>query len=199
MMFSRPRVTGAALSLVLTAGVASPVIARAASAPAPSAVCAALATQLFSDVATLQNGLTTVPPDPSAALGVVGQLLGTTSALQSSSCLPVLPPATGVTPSACVPDVASLLSDLFGVIGALAKPTPDLSGALTHVTDLLTDVAQLTTDVCLPLPVPGVPLPTPSIPDLPVPVPVPVPTLSTPTLPAPAASASATPSASAAG
>jgi hypothetical protein len=180
----------AALTVCFTAGAAAPALAaatverpaphvqtRAALAADATAACTALAEQLVSQVTGIGTGLLAVPPNVSAATGLVGQVLGDVTALQSAGCLPALPPTGTGTPTVCVPDVAKLLSDAFALLADLTAATPNVTGAVSTVSELVSDLSGLVTAKCLPsvtLPsIPGLPA-VPATPSLP----------STPSLPA---------------
>jgi hypothetical protein len=170
--------SAAALTGVCTLGAAAPSMAAVTAERAPlgaphvavaakasdSAACTALTTQLVSQLTSIGTSLVGLPPNISAATSLIGEVLGDVSALQSSGCLPANPPTTGAgAPSACVPDVAQLLSDVFALLADLTAATPNVVGAQTALTNALSDVTKLTSGGCLPsVPVPPVPgLPTP--------------------------------------
>lgn len=166
----------AALTVVFAAGTTGPALAATAQhAPQPqhrahhqhviaadatsSAACTALANQLVAQVTSAGTGLLAVPPNVSAVTGLVGQVLGDVTALQSSGCLPAVPPSGA--PTACVPDVAKLLSDAFGLLADLTATPPNTTGAVSELTSVVSDVTGLISAKCLPA------VPAPSIPGLP--------------------------------
>lgn len=164
-----PRALGAAsMSVVLAAGVAAPAMAaaherapRAASMAVKDATpvnpaCTALTTDLVGQISSASTGLLGVPPNVSAVTGLVGTLLGDVTALQSAGCLPAVPPAAGTTPTACVPDTATLLSDVFALLADLTSTPPNVTGAVSELTAALSSVSGLINAGCLP----SVPLPT---------------------------------------
>jgi hypothetical protein len=161
MKLSRTWLTSATLSLVLTAGTASPALAqtgRQAAAVPPPPACSALAAQLATQVTSVQSGLAAIPPNPSGVVGLVSQVFGDISALTGAGCLPAVPP-TGTGPlTNCVPDTAKLLSDVYAVFTALTKATPDVTGAVSAMTALLDDLTSLVLDTCLALPTSGLPV-----------------------------------------
>ena len=172
MMITRAMCT-AALTVVFAAGAAGPAMAATAvsraphaaapTVPVPNAACSALTAQLVSQLTSAATGLLAVPPNPAAVTDLVGQLIGDITALQSSGCLPAVPPAPGGSgaPTACVPDVAKLLSDVYGLVADLTKSPPDTAAALTAVTTVLSDIKGLFDATYLPAvplpPIPGLP------------------------------------------
>jgi hypothetical protein len=167
--------SAAALTGVFTLGAAAPSMAAATAERAPlgaprvavaakasdSTACTALATQLVSQLTSIGTSLVGLPPNISAATNLVGEVLGDISALQSSGCLPANPPTTGTSaPSGCVPDVAQLLSDVFGLLADLTAATPNVVDAQSALTNALSEVSKLTSGGCLPsVPVTSLPAP----------------------------------------
>ena len=163
--------TGPAAAAAMRTSHTGPLgVARADDAPT---ACTALATQIVSQVTGAATGLLAVPPNVGEVTGLVGQLIGDVTALQSSGCLPAIPPAPGA-PSACVAPLAQLLSDLFGLLADLTATPPNVTGAVSELTHVQSDLASLISGKCLPaVPLPGIPgLPVP-VPPVPAPLPLP--------------------------
>lgn len=151
---------------VLAAGVAASVIAVGMVAPAvtgdataalnepQSEVCGALAGDLQAGPTDALGSLTGVPPDPTKAADILWKVLGTANALQSTECLPAIPPAPGTDPTECLPLNLDLLSALLGVLSTLTSASggglPDVTGAVSGVQKLLTTITGLTDAECLP-------------------------------------------------
>jgi hypothetical protein len=156
----------AAIGVAAIAPAAAATSPRSAADSAPTQDCAKLSSQLQADLTGVLQGLTALPPDPSAATKVIGVVLADVSKLQDGGCLPKLPPGPGANP-ACVSDLSTLLSDTFATLADLAKVPPDLTGAITDVKGAVTALSALVADKCLPAPVSTPPLPVPA-PPLPV-------------------------------
>lgn len=154
--------TGKGMSFVaLVVLLGTLLVAPAASAepgqlddPVPPS-CPGLTSQLQGQVNKAKSALTAIPPDPTGATGALGGGLPVVNSLQGAGCLPAIPPAAGAPVPPCAEPTAALLANLFKALSSLLKVgAPDVTGAVTAVTDLVTTITGLISGKCLPAPVP---------------------------------------------
>ncbi|MEV6609154.1 hypothetical protein [Kutzneria sp. NPDC051319] len=151
-----------ALAMVaVTVGSASATTAPAAAAP--RAACTADTPEvkaLTTSMADFMSAIVATPPDTAKVQGIVGDMINELVALQKAGCLPPAAapaPARLQDPQACLNDLQSMGSALFGLLAAVLKAPPDPTGITTATTAIGAAITKFNNDNCLPikLPVPG--------------------------------------------